>query len=178
MTTWTIDQILACRPCPEYDRARVTALWAGRETITTRDILALDISAADRIWAALQDDSIAGRVVERIVTRAVTTHALTCGVPAVEAWAARWLDGTDRSGEAAEAAWVAAWVARAAWAAEAARAAEVAEAAEAARTAEAAWVARAAAAAEVAGAAVRAAERDHQLADIRAVLDEDGGDHG
>ena len=126
MTTWTIDQILACEPCAKYDRVRITVLFAGRETITTRDILALDIPVADRVWAALHDPIIRPRVVERIVTRAVTTHALTCGIPAVETWARRWLSGEYRTQAAARAA------ARAA--AEAARAA-----AEAARAA--AWAA-------------------------------------
>ena len=168
MTTWTIDQMLACEPCAEYDRIRITVLFAGRETITTRDILALDIPAADRVWAALQDHTIAPRVVERIVTRAVTTHALTCGIPAVETWARRWLSGEDRTQAAADAAeWAAAWAAAraAAWAARAA-----AWAAEAARAAE--WAATWAAA-EAAGAAARAAEWARQFADIRAVLDEE-----
>jgi hypothetical protein len=208
MKTWTVDQMLAQKPCSPYDRARITALLAGRGTITTRDFLTLDIPAEHRIWAALQDDTIAARVVERIVTRAVTTHALTCGVPDVETWAVRWLSGENRTEAAARAAeraaveavaWAAeaagvaeraaAWAAMAAaraagaaaraaswaaWAALAALAAEavawVAWAAEAAAGAVAEW---GAAASWAAWAAERAAERDHQFADIRAVLDED-----
>jgi len=46
---------------------------------------------------------------ERVVTRAVTTHALHCGVPAVEQWAMRWLSGENRTARAAEEAWWAAW---------------------------------------------------------------------
>ena len=174
MTTWTIDQMLAEHPCAEYDRARITDLWAGRDAIATRDILVLDIPAVDRIWAALHDPIIGPRVVERIVTRAVTTHALTCGVPAVETWARRWLSGDDRTQAAAWAACAAcaAWAAGAAWAARAAWAAGAAEAAEAAWSAWAAEAAEAAGAAEAAEAA-RAAEWARQLADIRAVLDED-----
>ena len=174
MTTWTIDQMLAEHPCAGYDRARITDLWAGRDAIATRDILVLDIPAVDRIWAALHDPIIRPRVVERIVTRAVTTHALTCGVPAVETWARRWLSGDDRTQAAACAAGAAgaARAAGAAGAAEAARAARAAWAAWAARAAEAAWAAWAAEAAEAAGAA-EAAEWARQLADIRAVLDED-----
>ena len=183
MTTWTIDQMLAEHPCAGYDRARITDLWAGRDAIATRDILVLDIPAVDRIWAALHDPIIGPRVVERIVTRAVTTHALTCGVPAVETWARRWLSGDDRTQAAACAAGAAeaagaARAAGAAWAAEAAeaaRAAGAARAAWAARAAEAAWAAWAAEAAGAAWAAeaARAAEWARQLADIRAVLDED-----
>ena len=60
-------------------------------------------------------------VLEKIVTRAVTKHALYCGVASVEAWARDWLSGKDRT-----AAWAAAaWAAGAADAAEAAREAEV-----------------------------------------------------
>jgi cobalamin biosynthesis Mg chelatase CobN len=140
MTTWTIDQMLAERPCPKYDRARITRLWAGRDAITTRDILALDIPAADRVWAALQDRAIRQRVAERIVTRAVTTYALTCGEPAVETWARQWLSGENRTAAAARAA------------------------AEAA-----AW-----AAAEAAAWGAEAAEQDQQIADLRALMAEDG----
>ena len=39
--------------------------------------------------------------VERIVTRAVTNHALHCGIPVVEAWAKKWLSGEDRMYNAA-----------------------------------------------------------------------------
>ena len=175
MTTWTIDQMLAEHPCAEYDRARITDLWAGRDAIATRDILVLDIPAVDRIWAALHDPIIGPRVVERIVTRAVTTHALTCGVPAVETWARRWLSGDDRTQAAACAAWAAgaAWAGGAAGAAGAAWAAGAKRAARAARAADAAGAARAAAWAAWAAEAAGAAEWARQLADIRAVLDED-----
>lgn len=55
---------------------------------------------------------------EVIVTSAIVAHALDCGVPVVEEWAAKWLSGEDRSAwEAAAAA--AAWAAEAAWEAEA-----------------------------------------------------------
>jgi hypothetical protein len=37
------------------------------------------------------------RAVDTFVDRAVETHCLSCGVPAVELWAAKWLDGSDRS---------------------------------------------------------------------------------
>ena len=112
MTTWTIDHMLAQNPCPEYDRARITQLWAGRETLTTRDILDLDIPAKDRVWAALHDDDICARAVRRIVTRVVRTHALTCEVLDVKTWAARWLSGEDRTRAAASrAASAAVWAA-------------------------------------------------------------------
>lgn len=60
------------------------------------------------------------RAIDVIVDRAVKNYALHCGIPAVEQWAQKWLDGTDRSQSAA---WAATWAAagaaagNAAWAA-------------------------------------------------------------
>jgi len=134
MKTWTIDEMLAERPCKEYTQERITELWAGRERLSLRDILMLDIPSSDRIWVACRPGALTDQQqaawLERIVTRAIIHHALNCGIPTVEAWAQNWLDGTDRSNAAAAAAWTveAAWAARAttwtAWAAAAARAAE------------------------------------------------------
>jgi hypothetical protein len=90
--------------------------------------------------------------VERIVRRAVETHALRCGVAAVESWAAAWLSGADRTEQAAARAAVAAAVAAvAAWAA-----------ANAAARAADAWAADAAAREEL----------ELQLADILAATKE------
>ena len=96
---WTIDDMLAERPCPYYDRVRVTELWDGRHGLTLGDILELEIPVTDRLWVVARS-GIAVPWTERIVTRAVTTHVLSCGIPAVECWAVRWLDGTDCSAKA------------------------------------------------------------------------------
>ena len=96
------------------------------------DVVPVRLSARDEV------------AVEKIVSRAVTNHALHCGVMEVEGWAAEWLDKSDRSREAAWAAWEAGVAAGVAW--EAAR--------EAARAAWAAWEAGVAA-----GVAARAAAR-------------------
>lgn len=70
-------------------------------------------------------DAALRRAIERIVARAVETHALHCGIDTVEAWARAWLSGEDRSEAAARAAAGAAWAAaRAAWVAAWAAAAE------------------------------------------------------
>lgn len=105
MTRYTVDQVLALRPCATYTRERITALWAGREALSVLEMLDLDIPAANRLWVAWRTLPAvhAQAALDRIVTRAVRTHALVCGVPAVEAWAVRWLDGSDRT-EAAGAA--------------------------------------------------------------------------
>ena len=91
---------------------------------------------------------------EHRIRFAILCAKTVCNDPAWNRWADRWLDGSDRSVAAAEAAWAAERVAESAWAAEAAdraaaAAARAAEAAEAARAAAwaAAWAARAARAA-------------------------------
>lgn len=169
--TYTVDDIMAIRPC--YPRERVTALWAGRAAITPLELLDLPIPPADVLWAAWRIWPEPARTVALTATvaRAVTNHALHCGVPAVEDWAESWLDGTDRTeasaraavlssrAEAAEAAWVSAEAASA----EAAWVSGAAEAAWVAGAAEAAW-------ASASGVAAGAAERLAQLADLRAAL--------
>jgi len=182
MKTWTVDEMLAEHPCEWYDRDRITALWAGRDALSLRDILDLDIPADERMWVACRPKAlpvaIRRRWTEGIVERAVRTYALTCGVSAVERWAAQWLDGTDRTsesaaqaGEAAGAAW-SAGEAGAAWSAGEAGEAGVAE--EAARAAAGVAEEAARAAAGVAEDAARAAEYNQQVADLRTLLDKDG----
>jgi hypothetical protein len=155
--TFTIDQILGWKPCEDYPRKRIEGLFSGRESITAEELAELDIPIEDKIWVFLQTKH-APEIVERIVTRA-TNHALTCGIPEVEAWAKSWMDGTDRSEAAAAAAVWAAWAARAA----VARGARVARAA-AGEARAAPW------AAAWARGATEAAERELQLADCLAVM--------
>jgi hypothetical protein len=64
MKTWTVDEMLAHKPCLPYDQARLEELWAGRERLSVLDILDLDIPPKDRVWAALQ----AGDHVEPVKT--------------------------------------------------------------------------------------------------------------
>ena len=109
MKTWAIDEMLEENPCAAYGRARIADLWAGRESLSVADILALDIRASHRVWVACRPGALTHEMRRRwldgIATRAVTTHARHCGVPAVEQWAVQWLDGTDRTvGAALEAA--------------------------------------------------------------------------
>jgi len=173
--TFTIDQILRWKPCEYYHRKRIEGLFSGRESITAEELAELDIPIEDKIWVFLHTKH-APEITERIVTRAVTNHALTCGLPEVETWAKRWLDGTDRSEAAAaaaedraadRAAEDRAAAAAAVWAAWAARAA-VARVARAAAESGARAAAAAVWAREVR--AVWAAERKLQLADCLAVM--------
>ena len=162
MKTWAIDEMLEENPCAEYGRARIAYLWAGRESLTVGEILVLDIPAGDRTWVACRPGALAHEMRRRwldgIATRAVTTHARHCGVPAVEQWAVQWLDGTDRT----------------AWAAEAAARGAVEAAEAAARGAVEAAEAAARGAARAAAWGAEAAEQDQQIADLRALMAEDG----
>lgn len=158
----TVNKIMSLSPCARYTRERVMELWAGRKSITPEELLALPISAEDRIWAACRvfPKQVIKRWLDTIVTRAIKQHALRCGIPSVETWAKKWLSGKDRTEKSAgaaaeaaaeEAARSAVWAARAAaWAA--------ADAADAAVSADAAWR------------AAVLAEREQQIKDLRDAL--------
>ena len=190
---WNIDH-RACYSASQlaslYDRPMVL-----RDVLTRTDGPWDDVLAEDRMWvfwrAATQDQQ--ATTLDRIVTRAVTNHCLTCGTKVVEQWAARWLSGKDRSGKAAKDAvwearggeagkssnaarspseWAAMAAERATWSAWATTA-EAEWAAEAGCAAEAEWAAERAVEAEwAARAEERAAERDLQLLDAQAVLND------
>jgi hypothetical protein len=182
MKTITLKEIISWHPCDRYtenDNALLLRLAGSETEWPLIDILRRsDIPAADRVWIATRDgvltDAQRAAWLDVVVTRAVTNHALGT---VVNGWARRWLSGEDRSAAAALAAeesvlWEAAGFA--------ARAAALSAALSAGRIATAAWAARAlaaaaaeAAAAEawVAKAAARAAEREQQVADLIAVLE-------
>ena len=106
MNALTVDDIMAYRPC--YTRERVAELFAGRTSMTIREICAVETAAKDRVWfltrSAVLDLDLRNQWITIFVTRAVTKHALHCGILSVEDWAANWLSNTDRSTYAADAA--------------------------------------------------------------------------
>jgi len=106
MNALTVDDIMAYRPC--YTRERVAELFAGRTSMTIREICAVETAAKDRVWfltrSAVLDLDLRNQWITIFVTRAVTKHALHCGILSVEDWAANWLSNTDRSTYAANAA--------------------------------------------------------------------------
>jgi len=91
----TVEQIMALIPC--YDEARVRKLIG--DGIAPEAWLDLPIEASDIIWVACRvlPNDVVAQAIEAIVARAVTNHALHCGVAKVEFWAARWLSKKDRS---------------------------------------------------------------------------------
>ena len=181
MKTWTVEEMVAEEPCPEYTRERIAELWQGCEALGLLDILDLPIAAEHRIWVACRPNAIrpAQRTawLDLMVTRAVTARALHCGIPAVEMWARGWFDGSDRTEASACAA---TWAAAEAAETGAARAAAAAAAAWTAADA-AAWAARAAAraawvaAGAAAWAAAEMAEREQQIDDLRQILSSQKG---
>ena len=51
----TIDAILALKPCGDYPRRRLAALFAGRESVTPSEIAgAVAVPARDRAWLLLR----------------------------------------------------------------------------------------------------------------------------
>lgn len=46
----TIDDVLTVNPCEGYKREKLTALWAGRESLSAEELAQLDIPIHDRVW--------------------------------------------------------------------------------------------------------------------------------
>ena len=158
----TLKRVIAFGPCHSAETIR--AWYPDRKRVRLRTVLRDDrIEYDDKIW-------IAARAIQRpafeewlelVVERAIRRVVGRSGCPAWEAWAARWLDGTDRSAKAAGAAADVVWDAkRHAKAYAAARAARAAATAHADAYA-APWAARAARAAKK--------ERDRQIAELLAI---------
>jgi hypothetical protein len=106
MKTLTPKQIVDLNPCRGYDLEQVTELFDNKESVTYLEILNTNkIPLEDIIWLFCQptvlDDNIKNQWTEIIATRAVTNHALHCGVDTVERWAKNWLSGDDRTIKAA-----------------------------------------------------------------------------
>ncbi len=178
MTIWTVEDVLALRPCEDYDRERLTNLWDGRDALAIAEVCDLDIPAEDRLWLLCKAPFASIEpAITAIVTRAVTTHAL--GPHETRTWAEKWLSGEDRTSDAAYAvaaraytdAYAYDYVAVAAAVAAAYAAAYAADVAYAAAYAAdaAARAAYAYAAADAAATHAAAAEREIQIEDFRAL---------
>jgi hypothetical protein len=197
MTTVTIAQVMQRRPCFQYAESRVADLFAGRETLSALDVIALDIPAADRLWACLHEDLVDERTLrlfacdcaERALIRerdagrepdARNFEAIAVsrryaagdatGSEMAAAWDSAWDAAWDASRAAAwDSAWDAAWDASRAAARAAAWDAARAASRSAARAAAraAAWDAARAAAWDASRAAARAAAWDAARAAAR-----------
>ena len=52
-TQITVLDIMNAKPCSSYSQEVVTALWAGKETLSSKEISELDIPGQDRLWALI-----------------------------------------------------------------------------------------------------------------------------
>ena len=52
MKKYTVKDIMNKGPCKEYTKERVLELWAGKETLTFKEVCTLDIDSKDRTWIA------------------------------------------------------------------------------------------------------------------------------
>jgi hypothetical protein len=177
MKTLTVTDIMAMDPCSDYTREVVEQLWSGRGVLSVLEILDLDIPARDRLWAVLREEVLGTELYRAFghacADRVVERHALHCGIPEVERWAARWLSGEDRMAKPAMVASSIAWsatrtIARsAAWPA-CDTAKHAAEHAADFAVRDAAWAASAAAV-SLLGVTV-AAEREWQVSKLRGMV--------
>ena len=170
MNSVTIEQALDWNPCAGYNRERITGLFAGRENLTILDILALDIPAADRLWAVLRNEFFTDEQLHTLACDFAEHVVHLCGddprpQAAIDAKRA-WLRGEISAAAwaaASAAAWDAAWAAGRAAGRDAARAAARA----------AAWAATWAAASDAARDAAWDAEQEWQLERIAVVAQQE-----
>jgi hypothetical protein len=106
MKTLTPKQIVDLKPCEGYNLKQITKLFGNKKSMTYLEILNTNkIPPWDIVWvfcrSTVLDDDIRNQWLEVIITRAVTNYALHCGVDDVEEWAQNWLNGVDRTTEAA-----------------------------------------------------------------------------
>ena len=96
-------------PGEKYFDKGLDNLFKSNESISWNSILSSNTSPESKIWLATRRSALPLKIQKRFtditVDRAVKKHCLNCGIKNVEAWASRWLDGSDRSCTAAYAAY-------------------------------------------------------------------------
>lgn len=107
----TRKQLLAWNPCCQdkgerYCDENLNVLFNGKESINWIDMLMMDsVPAEDKIWLATRPDALPSKIQEQfiniVVDRVVRKCCLNCGNESVKVWAVDWLDGTNRSYDAA-----------------------------------------------------------------------------
>ena len=130
MKSVTIEQVIAWQPCgydddddgENYTPQRIEMLFDGRESLTARDIAALDIPKRDVIWALLHKEFVTERQMHILACDFAESIVHLCGddprpraaIDAKRAW---------MRGDISDAELAAAWAAARAAASAAARAA-------------------------------------------------------
>lgn len=57
----TVDDVMFWKPCSNYPRARVVELFAGRESLGWREIVALNLPDVDLLWVFLRSEFLSER---------------------------------------------------------------------------------------------------------------------
>lgn len=95
-----IWDIYDCEIGERYDEEYLKDLLDGRPGWTPLEIANENkILSTDRIWILLRPQILGDAfldVVNTIILRTIKNHAFKCGVPAVEAWAERWLNDKNK----------------------------------------------------------------------------------
>ena len=148
--TVTVDDILAWKPCSEWDRDRIQASFGKRKHVTPLEILAAErVPCEDRLWCLLRPEFLSKRDSQLFACdcalRALRKERKAGREPDKRSWSAVRVAEKFALGAATREELIAAW--DAAWAVR-----------DAARDAKAAWAAR------VAAWAARAAARDARSA--------------
>ena len=100
----TLKRVIALGPCHSAETIR--AWYPDRKRVHLSTVLCDDrIEHDDKAWISVRvlPRPVVEEWLEVVVERAIRRVAGKSGCPAWETWAARWLDGTDRSMSQAEA---------------------------------------------------------------------------
>jgi len=65
----TVDQVMSWEPCSNYSCGRVKKLFAGRQSISASEILALGLPAEDKLWAVLREEVLSPHVLHEFACR-------------------------------------------------------------------------------------------------------------
>ena len=102
----TIKRLLGWSPCDGCDtKSKLLQVSGGKASMTPQEVAELNIPAEDKVWVLLRPEVLGNRnykkVMFTIADRAVTLCCLDCGIDKVETWAKNWLNGSNRSSDAA-----------------------------------------------------------------------------
>lgn len=96
----TLKLIMSFRPC--YSEDKVLAAMGGRKSLSVGQCATLDIPAKDRLWGMFRVwPEFVSATLDIAVERAIRRVLGKSGSPKWEDWANAWIDGTDRSADAA-----------------------------------------------------------------------------
>lgn len=97
----TVDDVYRFNPCPDYPHSRIVELFGGRETLSLREIAALDIPTTDRMWVlckARRDRALEWNylILEEYIQNIIVGYSNNA-CKRWKKWADAWLSGEDRT---------------------------------------------------------------------------------